>query len=230
MSRRLKREFFQTETLSLATQLLGKLCVRSINGERVSGIIVECEAYLAQGDPASHSHRGPGRRNASMFLGPGALYVYSIHAKYCANIVTAPEGIGEAILIRGLQPWEGVDVMRQRRGLSTPEITAEVTPTYHGNHRGDYRDLSAGPARLCQSLDIDRSLDGVDLAESDSIWLESSPMAVSARDFTITATPRIGISTARDSLYRFFIDGHQCVSGLARDHSTRRSWLFSQAS
>ena len=205
---RLPKSFHTNDTLSVAQQLLGTLLVRSLDGERLSGIIVETEAYLSVGDPASHSHRGPSRKNAAMFMPAGTLYVYSIHAKYCLNIVTEAAEVGAAVLIRALQPWEGVARMRENRGRESP------------------RDLCSGPARLCQALAIDGSKDKLDLTNSDQVWLEQSPATVAQHDWHMTSTSRIGISSANELQYRYFIDGHHCVSGLARHHSRKREWSF----
>jgi DNA-3-methyladenine glycosylase len=205
---RLPKLFYEADTLALARDLLGTLLVRHVNGERLSGIIVETEAYLATGDPASHSHRGPNRKNAAMFMPAGTLYVYSIHAKYCMNIVTEDPKSGAAVLVRALEPYEGIEAMQKRRG------------------REGLRDLCSGPARLCQAMAIDAALDKLDLTTSDEIWLEEPPSVVRKRQWEVAVSPRIGISSAQDALYRYFIDGHYCVSGLARLHSQKRAWLF----
>lgn len=205
---RLDRNFYDADTLSVARNMLGTLLVRNLHGHRLSGIVVETEAYMAADDPASHSHRGPNRKNAAMFMPAGTLYVYSIHAKYCLNIVTERASVGAAVLVRALEPWEGIDQMRLHRGKQQP------------------RDLCSGPARLCQALAIDGAEDKLDLTISDQVWLERPPTAVEGHKWKITATSRIGISSARELQYRYFIDGHHCVSGLARLHSQKRAWSF----
>ncbi len=211
-SRRFARRDFTGDTLTVAQRLLGCLLVRELDGQRLSGIIVETEAYLAADDPASHSFVGLKRRNAAMFLQAGTLYVYSIHAKYCLNVVTEAENIGAAVLIRAIQPWEGIDTMRRLR-------QAEKA-----------RDLCTGPARLCQALDITTAQDQVDLVSSSAVWIEHRPGEVSAHKWQHTATPRIGISSAQELPYRFFIDGHASVSGLARLHRAKRNWTFTKIS
>ncbi len=209
---RLKAKFYERfDTCELAQKLLGKLLVRWQDGVRLSGIIVETEAYLPSGDTASHSHRGPTPRNTAMFMQPGTLYVYSIHTRYCMNIVSESQGIGAAVLVRALEPWEGIEQMRENR------------QAHHD------RDLTSGPGRLCQALQVDRTLDKSNLLTSDAIWLEDSPAEVRHRDWTFHASPRIGISSAQDALLRFFIDGHHCVSGLARLHRQKRHWTFGNA-
>lgn len=208
IQRRLPEKFYATDTLALAQQMLGTLLVRSIDGQRLSGVVVETEAYLSAEDPASHSQRGPGRKNAAMFMPAGTLYVYSIHARYCLNIVTEAENVGAAVLIRALEPWEGVERMRQHRARESP------------------RDLCSGPARLCEALAIDSSKDKLNLITSSEVWLEPRPSEVARRSWDVISTPRIGISSANELLYRYFIDGHLCVSGLARHHSRKREWSF----
>jgi DNA-3-methyladenine glycosylase len=206
--RRLTKRFYVGDTVDVARRLLGALLVRQLDGVRLSGIIVETEAYLPTDDPASHSHRGPGRRNAAMFMPAGTLYVYTIHAKYCLNIVTESQDVGAAVLVRALEPWQGLERMRALRGKVEP------------------RDLCSGPARLCQAMAIDTAQDKLDLVRSEEIWLEEAPPVVRQRPWTVTATSRIGISSAQDLPYRYFIDGHHCVSGLARQHSQKRDWTF----
>lgn len=209
-NRRLSLGFYRRETTLVARELLGKLLVRqSTNGVRLSGIIVEVEAYLAAGDPASHSYRGLGRKNASMFKAAGTLYTYSIHARHCANVVTEPEGVGAAVLIRAIEPLENSFVMLQNRETIDPRI------------------IASGPARLCEAFELDRRHDGLDLLTSSVVWLEVAPECVSKKTWTIASSPRIGISQARDLKLRFFVDGHLHVSGRSRDHAVRPRWTFS---
>lgn len=208
MNQRLVSSDFAGDTLDVAERLLGCLLVRQIEGARLSGIIVEVEAYLSTNDTASHSFLGLKNRNAAMYQPAGTLYVYSIHAKYCLNVVTEAAGIGAAVLIRALQPWEGIESMQAHRQASR------------------IRDLCTGPARLCQALSITNAHNQTDLIASDEIWIESPPMAVSNHVWQITNSGRVGISSAQDLPYRYFIDGHNCVSGLARLHKTKRNWSF----
>ncbi|WP_235934850.1 DNA-3-methyladenine glycosylase [Candidatus Laterigemmans baculatus] len=196
----LPESFFQAAPYDVAAALLGCALVRRMGGSLVGGLIVETEAYLAEDDPAAHSHRGPTPRNASMFGRAGTLYVYTIHAKYCLNAVTESVGRGSAVLIRALEPVWGLKEMRRRRG------------------RDELRKLCRGPAMLCQSLDVDLRLDGANLCDGQSIWIErfAEPL-----QFETSATPRIGIRHAAELPLRFFIDGNRYVSGLARDHTRR---------
>jgi DNA-3-methyladenine glycosylase len=195
---RLAPKLYQTGTEELAVLLLGKLLVRRLGTRRLSGWIVETEAYLAADDPASHSFRGPRPRNQSMFAPAGTLYVYSIHAKHCLNVVAEEAGVGAAVLIRALEPREGLEQMKAASGRSD-------------------RDLARGPARLCQVMSVDRAMDGTDLLTSPELWIEH-PVPDWDR-WRIGRSERIGISQARDRQLRFFIDGNRHVSGPAKNHS-----------
>lgn len=219
---RLGHEFFAQSTRQVAQQLLGKRLVRmSPEGERLSGIVVEVEAYLSRADLASHSYRGRSNKNASMFLESGRLYVYSIHAKYCLNVVTEPAGRGAAVLIRALQPVEGLATMLQHRGVNTGGAApADID-------RRTAIAATTGPARLCQALGIDRSHDGLDLVNSQQLWLEAEPK-LTPTPSKIRRAPRIGISQSQELPLRYFLDGHHFVSGLARHHSNGRHWSFSE--
>ncbi|MNX65120.1 3-methyladenine DNA glycosylase [compost metagenome] len=174
--------------LDLAPRLLGGLIVRQdAEGPRV-GRIVETEAYLPD-DPASHSFKGLTPRCRSMFGRAGLAYVYRIYGiHHCFNVVTGPEGRGEAVLIRALEPLEGLPLMEAARG------TAKA--------------LTNGPGRLCQALGIDRELDGEDLLVSDRLFI----MGGDAPRERIVASPRIGITQAADLPWRFFLEGNPHVS------------------
>ncbi len=220
MAARLGSNFFTQSTRQVARRLLGKRLVRiADDGTRLSGIIVEVEAYLSQCDLASHSHRGMSKKNAAMFLEAGRLYVYSIHAKHCLNVVTEPTGQGAAVLIRALEPSEGIQPMVAHRGLFRDgSIPAAI----------DLKSaiaLTSGPARLCQALAVDRSYDGLNLVADSRVWLEDSP-TLSFPTRTITRGQRIGISRSTELPLRWFLDGHHFVSGLARAHSRGRHWSF----
>ncbi|MFM8407343.1 MAG: DNA-3-methyladenine glycosylase [Pirellulaceae bacterium] len=206
-----KRRLDNHPTVLAARQLLGKLLVRQTDQGRCSGWIVEVEAYLDQEDDASHSRCGPTPRNRSMFLDGGCFYVYQIHQQHCLNWVTCPAGVGSAVLIRALQPREGIDWMEKRRGTSDP------------------RRLTTGPGRLCQALAIDRTLDGKASTPGGSLWIEPSAIQSQSR-WDIRATPRIGISQSTDLTLRFFVDGNLYVSGCARDHSRPRRDILQESS
>jgi DNA-3-methyladenine glycosylase len=186
------RELFRGATPAVARRLLGALLVHEEDGCRVAGRIVEVEAYLSRADPASHSHGGRTARNASMFLAPGHAYVYRIYGMHhCFNVVTAREGIGEAVLVRALEPLEGLEAMASRRG------------------RSHARDLCSGPAKLVQALGIGPRHDGLDLV-GGALRIELAPEPIG--EVTIRAGPRIGISKAVDLHLRFAIAGAPWLS------------------
>jgi DNA-3-methyladenine glycosylase len=194
----LPRSFYDRPTIEVARELLGKALLRRMGREWIGGLIVETEAYLAEGDPASHSARGRTPSNASMFGPPGTLYVYPIHGKHCMNAVTEKRGIGSAVLIRALEPIWGIDWMRNRRG------------------RDDLRGLTRGPAMLCQALGIDRDDDGTDLIRNRRIRIATLADPPSSE---IHCSRRIGISKAVEHHCRFFLRHNRFVSGPLRDHA-----------
>lgn len=183
---KLKLDFYQRPTLEVARDLLGQVLVRRSPHGAAAGIIVETEAYL-QEDPACHANRGLTKRNKTMFGRPGLGYVYLIYGMhYCFNVVTAQVNIGEAVLIRALEPIAGIDLMEKRRGSN--------------------RHLCSGPARLCQALDITTTDDGIDLLADEIFLLESRAPA------EIVTTTRIGISQGQDLPYRFYIRNNKFIS------------------
>jgi len=184
VSRVLSRPFYDRDPVVVAKELLGAVLVRDVEGCRLSGRIVETEAYLAEGDTANHAHRGRTRRNASMFGPPGHAYVYAIHARFCLNVVTEPEGVASAVLIRAVEPLEGVERMKRNRG------------------RERVLDLCRGPARLCEAFAIDRTLDGWDVTRGEKLWLEPGRPVESER---VERSPRVGVTSAQDQLLRFFV-------------------------
>jgi DNA-3-methyladenine glycosylase len=181
----LPRSFYGRPTVDVARALVGKALLRQAADHWIGGLIVETEAYLADGDAASHSARGRTRSNASMFAAPGTLYVYPIHARYCLNVATWAEGIGEAVLIRAIEPVWGLPAMRENRGLQ------------------DLRRLTRGPAMLCQALQVDRAQDGADLIGHPELRIAKLDPPPS---FTVISTPRIGIRKSAALPYRFAAD------------------------
>ncbi len=187
-------DFGLASALDLAPRLLGALIVRQgPEGTRI-GRIVETEAYLPD-DPASHSFKGLTPRCRTMFGRAGLAYVYRIYGiHHCLNVVTGPEGRGEAVLIRALEPLEGQALMRAARASQNAAVTLKT--------------LTNGPGRLCQALAIDRSFDGEDLLASDRL----SIMRGDAPPERIIASPRIGITQAADLPWRFSLEGNPHVS------------------
>lgn len=181
----------------VARQLLGRWIVRNTPQGPCGGLIVETEAYLSD-DPACHAFSGPTPRNRAMWGPPGHAYVYLIYGCHiCVNAVCRPEGIAEAVLIRAIAPKVGLTIMRGFRPVAKD------------------RDLTNGPAKLCEALRIDRSLDGADLCDSNSpIWIGQVPGLASqaSRRATIVTTPRIGISKAIDLPLRFYLKNNPHVS------------------
>lgn len=174
----------------IAPRLLGCRLVHEVDGQLLSGSITETEAY-DQTDAASHSYRGQTARTAVMFGPSGFLYVYFTYGMhYCCNVVVGPPGYGAAVLIRGLEPVEGLEYMRQSR-------SGRVGP-----------ELSNGPAKLCQALAIGRRHNGTDL-HAGNLRLELQP-ALPAEQ--IVQTTRIGISHAKDVPWRFYIKDNPYVS------------------
>jgi len=194
----LERGFFLQNVQDIARSLLGMHFVRiDGNGQRLSGRIVETEVYAGKHDPASHSYRGKTSRNAVMFKPGGHLYVYFTYGMhYCCNVVTGPEGDGEAVLIRALEPLEGLDIMiRQRYKKET--ITQQ-----------QFKNLTNGPAKLCAAMGIDKNMNGMDLLTGEC-RIEAG---IVIPDKDVIAASRIGIRQGADLLWRYYIRGNEWVS------------------
>jgi DNA-3-methyladenine glycosylase len=181
------------DTAALARFLIGKLVVRAFPDMLATARIVETEAYLT-GDEASHGFRGPTSRNKVMFGPRGFAYVYLAYGvSFMLNVSSAETGVGEAVLIRAAEPVAGLETMRRCRG--------DVLT----------RDLLRGPGRLAKGLDIDRSLDGIDLCATGSLWLTSDGETPG----DIGVSVRIGITKDAMRPLRFFLKGSKFVSGPA---------------
>ena len=193
---RLRRGFFTRDTLTVARDLLGQRLVRVLDGARFSGRIVEVEAYVGEEDRACHARCGRTERNAPMYGPPGHAYVYFIYGMHhCLNVVTEREGYPAAVLIRALEPLEGIEGMRARRG-DRPDVQ-----------------LTSGPARLCQALDIDRRFDGADLCAPDALLFLEQDAPVP--DEAVVTGPRVGVrgdEVAVTVPWRFYIRDNQHVS------------------
>jgi DNA-3-methyladenine glycosylase len=184
--------FFRRPAEAVARDLLGMVVVTTIAGEVTTARIVETEAYLGYDDPASHGylHRR-NARNEALFGPPGTWYVYlSYGMHWCANLVCQETGLASAVLLRALEPLEGLDLMRRRRGPVAD------------------RDLCSGPGKLCQALGITRDLNGRGMARSQA--LVHRPR--SNEENTIAVTPRIGITKATDWPLRFAVAGSPWLS------------------
>lgn len=175
----------------MARALIGCVLVRQTSDGRTAGRIVETEAYLLR-DPASHAFKGKSKRNASMFLAPYHAYVYRIYGtSFCVNVSSERAGDGAAVLLRALEPTEGIDLMQARRGVAR------------------VRDLCRGPGRLCQAMAIDLRLDGVNVLKGRTLWIAPGASA----PLRIVAAPRIGITKAATRKLRFLEAGNPFVSG-----------------
>jgi DNA-3-methyladenine glycosylase len=192
----LARSALPIDTAALARFLIGKLLVRKLPEGAAIGRIVETEAYVI-GDAAGHAYGGMTPRNRSLFLERGHAYVYLAYGvSFMLNVSSEAPGIGAGVLIRALEPVEGVAIMRQNRGVER------------------LRDLMRGPGRLAQALRIDRSLDGLDLCRKGPLWLardDSEPTEISERE--IGESVRIGISRDAERMLRFYVRGSPFVSG-----------------
>ncbi|HKU67624.1 MAG TPA: DNA-3-methyladenine glycosylase [Candidatus Baltobacteraceae bacterium] len=192
--RRLAADELPPATIDLAKALIGCVLVRDCPDGRSAGRIVETEAYVRD-DPASHAYRGETRRNASMFLEPFRAYVYKIYGtSFCVNVTSETPGEGAAVLVRALEPLEGLGLMERRRG------TTRV------------RDLARGPGRLCQALDVDLALDGIDLLRDERLWL-AAPHGAAAGRLAVGKSRRIGVTKAAERLLRFYERANPFVSG-----------------
>ena len=190
---KLARHVYEQPTVQAAQMLLGKFLVRVHPDGVTTGMILETEAYVGLEDKASHASRGRTPRNAVMFGAAGFAYVYVIYGMHhCLNVVTEQEGYPAAILIRAVQPCEGLELMQARR------------------QKQEIRLLANGPGNLCQAFGIERSLNGVDLG-GDVLFVEDR--GVSPTD--IVTTTRVGVDYAgpwKEMPWRFYIAGHRGVS------------------
>ncbi|MGC1619487.1 MAG: DNA-3-methyladenine glycosylase [Candidatus Acidiferrum sp.] len=203
--RRLTRKELPCDTLELARFLIGKAVVRELPEGRISGRIVEAEGY-PPGDPAGHHFRGETRRNRSLFLRHGHVYVYFNYGMhFMLNISSEKAGVGGGVLIRALEPLEGIDLMQRNR-------KSEML-----------LDLTRGPGRLAAALRIDRSLDGLDLFSRGPLWLAillnpqpEGSGRTGAVEGAVASAVRIGITHAAEQPFRFYERGSPFVSGPKR--------------
>jgi len=201
---RLPRLFYARPTLTVARRLLGQRLVRMDGNARLSGLIVEAEAYVGSQDQGCHAKSGHTARNASMWGQPGHAYVYFTYGMHwMLNVVTEDDGFPAAVLIRALLPVEGLKVMRRRRAG---------------------KPLADGPAKLCQALAIDRSFDGHDLCGARAeLFIEKSRQM---GDQFVTTTPRVGLNTVPEPWkgmpWRFQVERHY-LEVLAKEESVHET-------
>ena len=193
-STKLIRSFYSRPALDVASDLLGKILVRQLDGRTLTGKIVETEAYVGPHDLACHASKGHTPRTSVMFGPPGYAYVYMIYGFYfCLNVVTEPVGYPAAVLIRAVEPIENVDLMRELR--NNPERETNI---------------ASGPGKLCMAMSIDKQLNGADLLGT-TIWIEDRKLDPGP----VRTSPRVGVDYAgeyKDKPWRFFVDGSLHVS------------------
>jgi DNA-3-methyladenine glycosylase len=186
---RLRRGFFARYSPTVARELIGCCLVRVVDGTRLSGMVVEAEAYRGARDPASHAYRGKTRRNEVMFGPAGVAYVYfTMGAHHCLNVTTEGKGAA-AVLIRAVRPAEGIEEMKRNRGVM--ELT----------------EVASGPGKLTRALEIDLSLNGEDMATSRRLFFEAG-----RKIRNIGAGPRVGVSAGKSFRWRFYAEGDPFVS------------------
>ena len=192
--RRLRRAELPIDTVELARYLIGKVLVHDVAQGRLSGRIVETEAYVV-GDAAAHAFRGETARNRSLFLERGHAYVYFIYGScFCLNVSGEARGVGAGVLLRALEPLQGIPVMERHRG----------TTRLH--------DLARGPGRLAQAMLVDRRQDGVDLCGKGPLWLGAATRPTDA----VGKSVRIGLTREAHRMLRFYERGNPFVSGPKR--------------
>ena len=193
--RRLRRGELPSATLELAQFLIGKTLVHDLPEGRISGRIVETEAY-PPGDAAGHAFRGQTPRNRTLFLRRGHAYVYFAYGScWLLNVTSEAAGVGAGVLLRAVEPLEGVCLMRR-----------------HNHKSSRVCDLARGPGRLASAFRVDKRYDGADLCAEGPLWLGTAAWPPKA----IGRSVRIGITRAADRRFRFYERGNPCVSGPAR--------------
>lgn len=199
LSKRLGPSFYERQDVVLiAKELLGKIICRNIDGDILKGIITETEAYSGENDKACHAHLGRfTKRTATMYEAGGVAYVYLCYGiHHLFNIVTNMEGRADAVLVRAIEPISGINIMEQKR-----------------NYKGDSIKMAAGPGKLTQALQIDKSLNNENLILSKKLWIEDEDLTI--KENQIISGKRIGIDYAEEDAdlpWRFYIKGNKSVS------------------
>ncbi len=197
LNNKLPREFYVRDTLTVARELLGKIFVRILDGKILAGRIIETEAYIAGEDESAHSSRGKTKRNATMFEEGGLLYVYFTYGMYyCSNVVTNEKGKGDAVLLRSIEPLEGIEIFAQNRFGKT-EITGK-----------EKRNLLSGPGKICMAYKLTKAEDGTDLLGDEIFILDASTVP----ENKMVQTTRIGISKSKELPWRFYEKDNPYVS------------------
>ena len=194
---RLRRADLPAGTMELAQYLIGKTLVHQLPTARLSGIIVETEAY-PPGDAAGHAFRGETRGNRSLFLGPGYCYVYFTYgSSFMVNVTSEEPGVGAGVLLRALEPLEGIETMQRFRKTTR------------------MRDIARGPGRLAQAMQIDKRYDGVDLCAGEGLWLGTPTRPIGA----VGSSTRIGLTREVHRKRRFFESRQSRISAGRRSLS-----------
>lgn len=210
MNAPLPRGFYARDTLTVARELLGCTIIHAGPDGRVSGRIVEVEAYHGEDDPACHAAAGRTVRTEPLYGPPGYSYVYLIYGMYhCLNAVTRAEGEPSAVLIRALEPLEGLELMRARRASRRSDASRPLAD----------RDLASGPGKLCEALGLTLEHNRMDLGGT-RLWV--APPSDSPRGRAVQAvwTPRVGVTVGADRLWRCFVRGSTCVSRSSLNRTT----------
>ncbi len=183
--KKLPRKFYNRSTIIVAQDLLGKILVRHYRGKLIKGRIIETEAYIGKDDPACHACQGMTERNKPMFEKAGYAYIYFTYGMHhCFNIVTEKEGFPAAVLIRAVLPLTEIDFIKKQRGKNVSN-----------------KDLTNGPAKLCQAFVLDRKLNNESLL-GDKLCIENDGFQVKKR--SIKKSPRVGIKEGLDKNWRFY--------------------------
>lgn len=200
---RLSRDFYDRPTLDVARELIGTVLVHETPAGRTSGVIVEVEAYIGESDPACHAAPGRTRRNAPLYGPPGIAYVYLNYGMhYLVNAVTEGVDAPAAVLIRALEPRDGITLMRKRRARGTGKPAASWAVD----------GLCRGPGNLTKSLGIALTQNGLDLCGS-RLFIEEDGARDARAAAPIAWSPRIGIRVGTERPWRAFVQGHPSVSG-----------------
>ena len=188
----LPKSFYTRGTLTVARELLGKHLVRCVVGGELVGKIVEVEAYGGGDDPASHAYRGMTSRNRLMFGKGGFVYVYFTYGKhYCFNVTTERDGVPGAVLIRALEPVSGIEIMQKNRGIKR------------------VRDLTNGPGKLTEAMNITKQQNGLDLTERGELFIRKPQVE---EDFEVMSAKRVGIRVGVDKPWRFYVKNNSFIS------------------
>ena len=193
--KKLPKDFYLRGCIQVAKELLGKILFKTNGKDIISGQIVEVEAYPGKNDPASHSYIGKTKRNEVMFYEGGRCYVYFTYGNhYCLNVVTGKENTGSAVLIRGIEPLGGIEILKKNRNTN------------------NILNLTSGPGKICKGFGLDKTDNGVKLT-GDYLYITDNPKL---RKFRVAKSERIGITKNTEKLWRFYIKDNPFVSNHRR--------------